>query len=299
MAGNYGAIVVFDAEMSYTLEEHMAPDLDSMIAEYNKTAVPPPAASPKLKKTGSGVRRQAMMTEPTTSLKQSRDKMTGEVLAKLEQKICQYKDDLWWFFKELDMDNSGLITVAKWREAMQSTLNLEIPWQSLQDELARPDAQGVVNYRQFLHRIRNNALAEGLKNVDGAHPQHLGPCTHTQTHAHAHRVSILHRQPPPTTTTPCTLTRSAAYNIRCVNACKEPINDVTNPGAWEKQMVVKVYESILRSDLTLKQTIAEFDPDGDGVVSAWEFRKALQVAQVDIPESQVLTADTTITLHAS
>jgi Ca2+-binding EF-hand superfamily protein len=64
-------------------------------------------------------------------------------------------------------------------------------------------------------------------------------------------------------------------------------------------MVVKVYESILRSDLTLKQTIAEFDPDGDGVVSAWEFRKALQVAQVDIPESQVLTADTTITLHAS
>ena len=24
MAGNYGAIVVFDAEMSYTLEEHMA-----------------------------------------------------------------------------------------------------------------------------------------------------------------------------------------------------------------------------------------------------------------------------------
>lgn len=25
MAGNYGAIVVFDSEMSYTLEEHMAP----------------------------------------------------------------------------------------------------------------------------------------------------------------------------------------------------------------------------------------------------------------------------------
>jgi len=27
MAGNYGAIVVFDSEMSYTLEEHMAPGI--------------------------------------------------------------------------------------------------------------------------------------------------------------------------------------------------------------------------------------------------------------------------------
>jgi hypothetical protein len=38
---------------------------------------------------------------------------------------------------------------------------------------------------------------------------------------------------------------------------------------------------------TLSHT-QEFDPDGDGVVSAWEFKKALEVAQVDIPESQVL-----------
>jgi len=103
-------------------------------------------------------------------------------------------------------------------------LNLDIPWASLQDELARPDEHDRVNYREFLHRIRNNAMAEGLKSVDGA---------------------------------------------------------------WQKQMVVKVYEAIIRSDMTLKQTISEFDPDGDGVVSPWEFRKALEVAHVDIPESQV------------
>ena len=30
--------MVFDAEMTYTLEEHMAPDLDTMIADYNKNA---------------------------------------------------------------------------------------------------------------------------------------------------------------------------------------------------------------------------------------------------------------------
>ena len=27
-------------------------------------------------------------------------------------------------------------------------------------------------------------------------------------------------------------------------------------GAWQKQMVVKVYEAIIRSDMTLKQTIS-------------------------------------------
>jgi len=33
-------------------------------------------------------------------------------------------------------------------------------------------------------------------------------------------------------------------------------------GGWEKQMVVKVYETIIRSDMTLKQAISEFDIDG-------------------------------------
>ena len=179
-----------------------------MIVEYNKTAKPPPQ-TPTMKKSGSFCKRTR---ETTSNLRQSRDKMNSEVLAKLEQKICQHKDELWWFWKESDVDDTGLIPVARWRQGMTTMLQLEIPWQSLEEELARPDDKGVVDYRQFLHRIRNNAMAEGLKSVDGG---------------------------------------------------------------WEKQMVVKVYESIIRSDMSLKQTIAEFDPDGDGKVSAWEFRKVV------------------------
>jgi Ca2+-binding EF-hand superfamily protein len=31
----------------------------------------------------------------------------------------------------------------------------------------------------------------------------------------------------------------------------------------------------------------EFDPDGDGVVSPWEFKQALRNANVDIPDQQL------------
>jgi hypothetical protein len=33
----------------------------------------------------------------------------ADVIAKLEVKICQHKDQLWWFWKNEDMDNTGLV----------------------------------------------------------------------------------------------------------------------------------------------------------------------------------------------
>ena len=40
MAGNHGAIVVFDSEMSYTLEEHMAPGAPTCLLHAACTACP-------------------------------------------------------------------------------------------------------------------------------------------------------------------------------------------------------------------------------------------------------------------
>jgi len=217
-AGNYGAIVVFDDEMSYTLEEHMAPDLDAMILEYNKTATIPPIAPNPL------IQRKNSERDRPQSLAQSRELMNHEVISKLEVKICQYKDELWWYWKRIDENGTGMIPAAKWREGMTNTLKLEIPWFSLQNELARPNQNGEVDYRDFLNRIRNKAIMTGLKKVDNS---------------------------------------------------------------WEKQILVTLYESILMADLTLKQTLAEFDPDGDGVVSPWEFKQALEKAKVDIPDGQL------------
>jgi len=222
-AGNYGAVVVFDSDMSYTLEEHMAPDLDSMIKEYlgrhsslsQNSSQPPQVDYESFWKRGNNAQ---------VDLDKSREQMQADVIAKLEVKICQHRDQLWWFWKNEDMDNTGLISAAKWREGMTTQLNLDVPWFSLQRELAMPDENGNIDYRAFLQRVRNSALYEGLKNTSAG---------------------------------------------------------------WEKLVVVKLYESILRCDMSLKQTLAEFDPDGDGVVSPWEFKQALCKAGVDIPDQQL------------
>mmetsp|Transcript_36929 Transcript_36929/g.86929 ORF Transcript_36929/g.86929 Transcript_36929/m.86929 type:complete len:933 (+) Transcript_36929:129-2927(+) len=220
-AGNYGAIVVFDSDMAYTLEEHMAPDLDTMIADY---LAEQEAQGPRETHTNKEAARARM--QKNSSIKESRERMEEEAMTKLEVKICQNKDDLWWYFKNIDKANTGKVTAAKWREGMSAVLKLDVPWFSLQKQLADPDAAGNVDYRNFLDRMRNKGMVEGLKN--------------------------------------------------------------TNNG-WEKQMVVKLYEAILRADFTLKETLAEFDPDGDGVVSPWEFKQALQKCNVDVPEQQIVT----------
>ena len=43
----------------------------------------------------------------------------------------------------------------------------------------------------------------------------------------------------------------------------------------------------------------EFDPDGDGVVSPWEFKQALRNANVDIPDQQLNAIMRTMDLQVS
>jgi hypothetical protein len=37
--------------------------------------------------------------------------------------------------QEMDTEESGIISVGKWKEGMTATLNLDIPWGSLQEVL--------------------------------------------------------------------------------------------------------------------------------------------------------------------
>eukprot|EP00977_Amphora_coffeiformis_P016729 scaffold5254_cov165-Amphora_coffeaeformis.AAC.3 len=55
----------------------------------------------------------------------------------------------------------------------------------------------------------------------------------------------------------------------------------------EQEVVVDLYESIMKSDRSIKDTLSEFDPDGDGIISCWECKQALQ--GLHIPEGQCET----------
>lgn len=52
----------------------------------------------------------------------------------------------------------------------------------------------------------------------------------------------------------------------------------------DRRMIVDVYESILLADKSLKETLEELDPDGDGRISCWEFKRTLQ--HLELPRSQ-------------
>lgn len=55
----------------------------------------------------------------------------------------------------------------------------------------------------------------------------------------------------------------------------------------ERRVVIDLYNQIMKSDKPLKETLNEFDPDGDGMISCWECKQAL--GHLKIPENQCET----------
>jgi len=65
----------------------------------------------------------------------------------------------------------------------------------------------------------------------------------------------------------------------------------TLQGKWEKltkpneqKVVIDLYDTIMKSDLSFAEIMKEFDPDGDGMISCWECKQAL--GHLNIPEDQ-------------
>jgi len=55
----------------------------------------------------------------------------------------------------------------------------------------------------------------------------------------------------------------------------------------ERRVVIDLYDTIMKSDKTIQETLSEFDPDGDGMISCWECKQAL--AHLKLPEDQCET----------
>lgn len=55
----------------------------------------------------------------------------------------------------------------------------------------------------------------------------------------------------------------------------------------EREVVMNLYETIMKADKPLQETLGDFDPDGDGMISCWECKQAL--GHLNLPENQCET----------
>uniref|UniRef100_A0A182IJK1 Serine/threonine-protein phosphatase n=1 Tax=Anopheles atroparvus TaxID=41427 RepID=A0A182IJK1_ANOAO len=90
----------------------------------------------------------------------------SSALRELAAKLRERRIELEREFKSRDAENTGVLTLAKWCEALESATNLGLPWRMLKDKLApadNPTASSVatiteVNYRKTLHLLDTDSF---------------------------------------------------------------------------------------------------------------------------------------------
>ncbi|KAL8454062.1 hypothetical protein Emed_000560 [Eimeria media] len=120
--GNYGGVIIFEANLSFEIQEYMAPSLQEIQQLHHETC----AATMK-------VLLQKKMKELETEAKRANRRsaaarMSHEIVQKMCKMVCEKKQDLWWCFFNMDSEGSGKITPAQWREACSIVLGQELPW---------------------------------------------------------------------------------------------------------------------------------------------------------------------------
>ena len=107
--GNYGGVIIFEANLSFEIQEYMAPTLQEIQQLHRETC----AATQK-------VLLQKKMKELETEAKRANRRsaaarMSHEIVQKMCKMVCEKKQDLWWCFFNMDSEGSGKITPAQWR----------------------------------------------------------------------------------------------------------------------------------------------------------------------------------------
>ncbi|NXD06697.1 PPE1 phosphatase, partial [Nothocercus nigrocapillus] len=77
----------------------------------------------------------------------------GAALKALREKIYAHKTELMEAFINKDLTGSGKLSVSDWAEAMESVLQLELPWRTLRSQLARLSADGRIEYTSCFYDL--------------------------------------------------------------------------------------------------------------------------------------------------
>jgi Ca2+-binding EF-hand superfamily protein/diadenosine tetraphosphatase ApaH/serine/threonine PP2A family protein phosphatase len=86
--------------------------------------------------------------------KTKEDKLEDDVVEKIVELVLDNKPDLYWYFTQHDTERCGKVSKAIWADALRNVLDIDIPFLNYQPRLADLEADGKINYANFLERYR-------------------------------------------------------------------------------------------------------------------------------------------------
>ncbi|XP_053317711.1 serine/threonine-protein phosphatase with EF-hands 2 [Spea bombifrons] len=99
------------------------------------------------------VQYQANKTTHTLTMRQRVSAVEESALRALREKLFAHKSDLINTFKLYDKKQSGYITLNDWATALESVLNLGLPWRMLRPQLIRSSPEGLLKYREWFDEL--------------------------------------------------------------------------------------------------------------------------------------------------
>ncbi|KFU85838.1 Serine/threonine-protein phosphatase with EF-hands 2, partial [Chaetura pelagica] len=97
------------------------------------------------------VQYQANKTAHTLTMTQRQiSRVEESAFRALREKLFAHTSALISMFKTYDKDNTGRITLSNWATAVESVLQLGLPWRMLRPQLVRSTADGALEYKGWL-----------------------------------------------------------------------------------------------------------------------------------------------------
>jgi protein phosphatase len=157
---NKGAFIIFEHDMSHTIQQYIAGTLLSTAPALN----PPARAEPSSLASSTGIiaagatRGSAAIAPVVVLAGPDMDESTAAAQAEnvrrmIMERVIIHKPDLYVHWaKVCGANGDGRITKAQWAEGMRVVLNLELPWIMLAPSLVESDPDGKISYPKFLDR---------------------------------------------------------------------------------------------------------------------------------------------------
>ncbi|KAM7131536.1 serine/threonine-protein phosphatase with EF-hands 1 [Ciconia maguari] len=89
----------------------------------------------------------------------------SSALKSLREKIYAHRSELTSAFAQYDLNGTGKISVSDWAAAMESVLQLELPWRMLRSQLAQMNPEGEVDYMSCFYDLK---IGQPIKEVQPA-----------------------------------------------------------------------------------------------------------------------------------